>query len=241
MDVICEHFLIFDDAANSKYFRQVVTAVALSMTHFNMAASVAISGVLTEQMSPPSGSAANGSANDATENTADDIQLTMDQVSWISSVYNFGAMAGFLLSSYMNPRLGALRLTQINAPLVAGGLVMMGLGKSFAVILSGRILSGLGIGMCLGPTVTHMGEISCVKLRSALTTFLIIMGCSGITFAYFLGWVLGWRHTCLVIGTVPMIIQLIITMFLPRSARWLISKGYPEVKYRITPLAPHCH
>lgn len=208
------------------------------MTHFSMAASLAISGVFAEQMARPSASVGNSSLSSAPDTATDDLLLTEEQVSWITSVYGFGNMVGFLLSSFVNPRLGTLRLVQLSAPLVAGGWLMMGLGNSFPLILSGRVLTGVAIGVCLGPALTHIGEVASVPLRSALTLMLPLMGCAGLTCAYVCGWLLAWRRACVVIGTVPMAIQLLISLPLPRSARWLISKGYSQVKYSVFPLLP---
>ncbi|XP_037084177.1 facilitated trehalose transporter Tret1-like isoform X2 [Pollicipes pollicipes] len=190
---------------------QIITTASFSMTHFNMAAAVAFSGVFTEQLT----------SEDA------DLALTVSQVSWIASVFNIGSVVGFITSSYVNPLLGTVRLVQIFSPLVAAGWMLMAFGGSFWVILAGRVLVGVSVGVCLGPTVTHVGEISSVNVRGFLTTSLIVNGCFGITCTYLFGWLLGWRHSCLVIGIGPMALQFLTSLMFPRSARWLVSKGHP--------------
>ncbi|XP_037083897.1 facilitated trehalose transporter Tret1-like [Pollicipes pollicipes] len=180
---------------------QVITTVSLSMTPFNMAASWAFGGVFTEQLT----------SEDA------DLALTASQVSWIVAIFNIGTMVGFITSSYVNPLLGTVRLVQIFSPLVA----------AFWVILAGRVLVGVSIGVCFGPSVTHVGEISSVNVRGYLVSFLVVGNCFGITCAYLFGWLLGWRHSCLVIGIGPMALQFLTSLMFPRSARWLVSKGHP--------------
>ncbi|XP_037083900.1 facilitated trehalose transporter Tret1-like [Pollicipes pollicipes] len=189
---------------------QVITAFSISMTHFNMSASMAFSGVFTEQL---------------TSEGADPV-LPTSQVSWIVSTFTIGTMVGFIASSYVNPLLGMVRVMQVFSPLVVAGWLLMAFGDSFWVILAGRMLVGVSIGVCRGLSVTHVGEISSVSVRGYLTTLLIVSGCLGITCTFIFGWLLGWRYTCLVIGIAPMTLQFLTSLMLPRSARWLISKGH---------------
>ncbi|XP_037083898.1 facilitated trehalose transporter Tret1-like [Pollicipes pollicipes] len=136
-------------------------------------------------------------------------------------------MVGFITSSHVNPLLGTVRLVQIFSPLVAAGWMLMAFGGSFWVILAGRVLVGVSIGVCFGPSITHVGETSSVNVRGCLASFLMVGNCFGVTCAYLFGWLLGWRHSCLVIGIGPMALQFLTSLMFPRSARWLVSKGHP--------------
>ncbi|XP_037084516.1 facilitated trehalose transporter Tret1-like isoform X2 [Pollicipes pollicipes] len=185
------------------------------MTHFNLGASLAFGGVFTEQLI----------SEDAGKDA--DLTLTPSQISWIASVFNIGTMAGFITSSYVNPALGTIRSLQFCSPLVAAGWMLTAFGGSFWVILAGRVLVGGSLGVCLGPMVTHVGEISSANVRGYLTTSLIVSNCFGTTCTYLFAWLLGWRHLCLVIGIGPMALQFLTSLMLPRSARWLIAKGHP--------------
>ncbi|XP_043232844.1 facilitated trehalose transporter Tret1-like [Amphibalanus amphitrite] len=190
---------------------QVVTTLALAMNHLVMGVSVAFAGVFTEQIT----SADAG------------LQLSVSQISWICSITSVGNMLGYLISSYVNPMYGAIRVCQICAPLVAGGYLMVALGNNFWVLLAGRLLLGLFNGVTTGPTNTHVGEIASANLRGFLTSSMITIGVSGITCTYLTGWLLGWRQMCLVMGISPMVFMFVITLMLPRSPRWLIVKGHP--------------
>ncbi|KAF0300636.1 Solute carrier family 2, facilitated glucose transporter member 6 [Amphibalanus amphitrite] len=128
---------------------QVVTTLALAMNHLVMGVSVAFAGVFTEQIT----SADAG------------LQLSVSQISWICSITSVGNMLGYLISSYVNPMYGAIRVCQICAPLVAGGYLMVALGNNFWVLLAGRLLLGLFNGVTTGPTNTHVGEIASANLR----------------------------------------------------------------------------
>ena len=190
--------------------------MSLSVIGFNMGAGLSFTGVFTEQMT--SGQA--------------DITLSQSQISWIASTFAMGNMLGFLLSSYVNPRLGAIRVIQLCAPLVAGGWLLVALGTNFWTILSGRILTGVGVGTSLGPTVTHIGEITSVNVRGMLSIFFNVMLSIGMLCIFLCGWLLGWRHACLAVGIGPVIVMFAVTLMLPRSAKWLISKGHPVEEAR---------
>ena len=189
---------------------QVITAEGLAMVQFSILSSAAFGGVFLEQMS----------SRDT------DITLTQSQIAWVASVLFVGNLVGNVLSSMLNPRLGAVRLMQLCAPLVISGWLLVALGADFWTLLCGRVLTGVGIGAAFGPAVTHLGEISAVKVRGLLTTLMMVNGCLGLLSMYLCGWLLGWRYACLVVGILPMVVLFLVTLMMPRSAKWLISKGH---------------
>ena len=190
---------------------QAVTALALAMNHLAMGVSVAFAGVFTEQLTSPGA----------------DLKLSTSEISWVCSITSIGNMLGYLISSYVNPIFGAIRVCQLCAPLVAGGYLMVALGNNFWMLLAGRLVSGIFNGVTTGPTNTHIGEISSAGARGFLASSMITIGVSGITCTYLTGWLLGWRKMCLVMGITPMVVMFIITLMLPRSPRWIIVKGHP--------------
>ncbi|KAF0293245.1 Facilitated trehalose transporter Tret1 [Amphibalanus amphitrite] len=191
---------------------QVLTAVSLSTMGFNLGASQAFTGVFTEQMT----------------SARADLALTRSQISWVAAIFAMGNMSGFLMSSYANPRLGTVRIVQLCAPVVAAGWLVLALGNSFWTVLAGRALTGVGIGTSLGPTITHIGEITSVNLRGVLAIFINVMISIGMLSIFLSGWLMGWRHACLAVGIGPILLMFVVTLVLPRSAKWIISKGHPE-------------
>ena len=190
---------------------QVITAEALAMMQFSTLSSGAFGGVFIEQMASPEA----------------DITLTQSEIAWVASVMFIGGLVGNLLSSVINPRLGAVRVMQLCAPLVASGWLLTALGENFWSLLCGRLLTGVGVGTAFGPAVTHLGEISAAGVRGFLTTLMVVNGCLGLLCMYLCGWLLGWRHACLAVGIGPMVVLFLVTLMMPRSAKWLISKGHP--------------
>ena len=169
----------------------------------------------------------NGVFSEQVTSSDSDIQLSVSEISWVCSVTSIGNMLGYLLSSYMNPMFGAIRVCQISAPLVAGGFTMVALGKNFWVLLAGRLLLGIFNGASSGPSTTHIGEISAPAFRGLLTSSMIAIDMFGLMCTYLTGWLLGWRKMCLVMGITPMAFMFVVTLMLPRSPRWLVVRGYP--------------
>ena len=183
--------------------------MSLSVIGFNQGADLAFTGVFTEQMT--SGQA--------------DMALSQSEISWIASTFPLGNMLGFLFSCYANPRLGAVRVVQLGAPIVAAGWVLLATGTNLATILSGRVMTGFGVGTGLGPAITYIGEITSVNVRGMLSFFFNVMIGGGMLCLFLCGWLLGWRRACLAVGIVPPTLMFLVTLMLPRSAKWLISKG----------------
>jgi SP family arabinose:H+ symporter-like MFS transporter len=113
------------------------------------------------------------------------------------------------------------------------------LGCAFAwdwySIVSFRFLAGLGIGASsvLGPM--YIAEIAPAKWRGRLVGFFQFNVVGGILLAYFSNYVIGlmefgdleWRWK-LGISAVPALLFLLMLFLIPRSPRWLVSKGRVE-------------
>ncbi|XP_037084231.1 facilitated trehalose transporter Tret1-like [Pollicipes pollicipes] len=190
---------------------QVLASITSSMANFCLAGSLSFGGVLADQLT--------------TEDA--DLNITKTQVSWVVSIFSIGSMLGFIVSSYASPRLGAVRIMQLSSPAALAAWVVMAFSPSFWSLLAGRAMVGLFNGVCMGPAVAYMGEVSSVRIRGYLTTLPLVNGCMGVLASYLFGWLVGWRHACLVMGAAPAL-QFLMSLLLPRSAKWLISKGYPE-------------
>ncbi|XP_043205393.1 facilitated trehalose transporter Tret1-like [Amphibalanus amphitrite] len=106
--------------------------------------------------------------------------------------------------------------------------VRTGPGRRLAAAGSGRrFLDHVAVGIVFGPTITYIGEISSVNIRGVLALFFNLMLSFGMLITFLCGWKLGWRHTCLVVGIGPVVVMFLVSLMLPRSAKWLISKGHP--------------
>ena len=55
---------------------------------------------------------------------------------------------------------------------------------------------------------------------------------AGITFVYVLGAVTSWRIVCVVCGTIPVLVALIMP-FLPETPNWLVANDRKEDAYKV--------
>lgn len=103
--------------------------------------------------------------------------------------------------------------------------------KQYAILLFGRIITGLSTGLASMPASVYLAEISSAKLRSVFTTWNAIFFSLGILLVYALGTVLkeDWATVAAVTATLPALGLFMVWFFVPESPSWLISKNRLEM------------
>ncbi|KAL8228916.1 hypothetical protein R6Q57_013816 [Mikania cordata] len=111
-----------------------------------------------------------------------------------------------------------------------GGLVMLW-SPNVYILLLGRLLDGLGIGLAVTLVPVYISETSPPEIRGSLNTLPQFMGSGGMFLSYCMVFGMSlmespnWR---LMLGvlSVPSLFYFVFTLvFLPESPRWLVSKG----------------
>lgn len=146
----------------------------------------------------------------------------------VSSVL-FGAMFASPLSGKLTDLYGRRKLMLITSALFITGTAIASLAASVYIIIAGRLLIGIAIGMGAYTAPLYIAEVAPFELRGGLVTLnqlAITIGilCSYIinyTFASFEG---SWRWM-FGIGVVPALLLSIGMMFLPESPRWLVKQN----------------
>ncbi|XP_046906769.1 proton myo-inositol cotransporter-like isoform X2 [Hypomesus transpacificus] len=118
------------------------------------------------------------------------------------------------------------------------GGVVLSAAPNKEVLLIGRIIAGLGIGITSMTVPVYIAEVSPPHLRGQLVTMntLFITGSQFIAtlvdgaFSYLQKD--GWRYM-LGLSAVPSVIQFIGFLFLPESPRWLMQKGSTQTARRV--------
>lgn len=162
--------------------------------------------------------------------------LSPRQVSIMVSIISVGAIAGSLYGGPLADKNGRRLAIAISDVTILGGALSMGLAPNFAVLIFGRILIGVGVGIGFAVVSNYISEVSPPSKRGTLVLCLELSQCLGCLLAYLLALVAGvekdkWRY--LLIGaSVAALVQMAGLLFLPESPRWHAQKGnvYPAVK-----------
>lgn len=143
-----------------------------------------------------------------------------------------GAIVGAAIGGWLNDRFGRKKALLLADFLFFLGAVIMAAAFNPAVLITGRIFVGFGVGMASMTAPLYISEASPAKIRGALVStngFLITGGqflsyCINLAFTKAPGtwrWMLG-------IAGVPAFLQFFLMLYLPESPRWLYRKGREE-------------
>ncbi|MBV8801465.1 MAG: sugar porter family MFS transporter [Gammaproteobacteria bacterium] len=157
-----------------------------------------------------------------------DFQLTSLATEITVSAVLLGALIGSAASGHLTDILGRRKILL----LVALAFVIGTLTTAFApynfILIMGRIILGIAIGMGSFTAPLYLAEISPQKIRGMLVSLNQLAITIGILSAYIVDYYYSasgnWR-LMLGLGTFPAIILLSGTFFLPESPRWLVLKG----------------
>ncbi|KAL2932311.1 Inositol transporter 4 [Bienertia sinuspersici] len=139
-----------------------------------------------------------------------------------------GAIFGAGSGGVLNDRIGR-KPTMIIADIVFFiGAIVMALAPAPWMIIIGRVIVGLGVGMASMTSPLYISETSPTKIRGALvsTNGLLITGGQFLSYLINLGFtkVSGTWRWMLGVAAVPAFVQCILMLSLPESPRWLYRK-----------------
>ncbi|XP_048881964.1 proton myo-inositol cotransporter-like isoform X1 [Brienomyrus brachyistius] len=167
-----------------------------------------------------------------------DMQLsTLWQELLVSSTVGAAALSA-LAGGFLNGVAGR-RLCILGASFIfsAGGVVLAA-ARSKEVLLLGRLIVGLGLGIASMTVPVYIAESSPPHLRGQLVTINTLFVTGGQFIASIVDGAFsylqqdGWRYM-LGLSVVPALLQFIGFLFLPESPRWLIQKGLTQKARRV--------
>jgi sugar porter (SP) family MFS transporter len=140
----------------------------------------------------------------------------------------FGCIAGPLLGLWCVDALGRRNSLQMAGFLLLISTIGVSLSNGLSSFCIWRALGGVGVGLASGISPMYIAEISPPRLRGRLVTvnqLAVVLGINlAILLAYFLSFGAHWR--LMFFSTIIPILTLMIGLFfVPRSPRWLASKG----------------
>eukprot|EP00238_Polyblepharides_amylifera_P006996 CAMPEP_0196574592 /NCGR_PEP_ID=MMETSP1081-20130531/4285_1 /TAXON_ID=36882 /ORGANISM="Pyramimonas amylifera, Strain CCMP720" /LENGTH=511 /DNA_ID=CAMNT_0041892671 /DNA_START=118 /DNA_END=1653 /DNA_ORIENTATION=+ len=159
------------------------------------------------------------------------LSLTSAQLSLFGSIINVGAMVGAAAGGHLTDQYGRRTALTLAALPFLAGYMLMAVAPSYALLVCGRVLTGVGVGIVSLACPIYIAEISPAKLRGMLGAANQLALTVGILLVYVCGLEalgLSWRGLACV-GLVPPTVLLFAGIFyLPETPRWLCAASRVE-------------
>lgn len=155
--------------------------------------------------------------------------LTIWQQEVVVSITLIGCIIGALFAGMLADRYSR-RNVLINAAIIfIVGAGIMGLATNLEQLIIGRFIVGIGIGLASMTGPLYISELAPANIRGMCVSFNQLFLVSGICISYIVDYGFAdtgnWR-AMLAISAIPASIFLVAMLLLPKTPRWLISKGY---------------
>ncbi|EXB68669.1 putative inositol transporter 1 [Morus notabilis] len=146
----------------------------------------------------------------------------------IVSMALVGAIIGAAAGGWINDAYGRKKATLLADIIFALGSVVMAAAPDPYVLILGRLLVGLGVGVASVTAPVYIAEVSPSEIRGGLVSTNVLMITGGQFLSYLVNLafteVPGTWRWMLGAASVPAVIQFSLMLFLPESPRWLFIK-----------------
>ena len=154
---------------------------------------------------------------------ASGLGLTEAQADLFGSIVNGGALVGALGGSKLLDVLGRARTVTLLCVPFSVGFVLIAVAQSLGVLLAGRVLTGVAVGLTAVTVPVYVSELAPVRLRGSLGGLFQVAISFGLLLVCALGMVVrDWRHLAF-LGAVPSTLLLLLSWpLLPRTPQFLL-------------------
>ena len=139
-----------------------------------------------------------------------------------------GAMIGAFSGGPLCDRIGRRPTTLIAAIIFALGALVVALTPNVPILVFGRFLLGLGVGLASMIVPLYIAEIAPADRRGGLVSLNQLLITIGILLSYIVGVIFapveGWRWM-FAVALIPAVVLFVGMFTLPESPRWLFNKG----------------
>jgi len=157
-----------------------------------------------------------------------DFSLSVFALEVIVSGVLVGAAVGALAGGRLADIFGRRALLIVTAIIFAAGALLCAAATSADMLVVGRIIVGIGIGLSSGTVPVYISEVSPPDARGWTVSIFQLAITLGILLAYLVDYsfarMQGWRWM-FGLAVVPAAVFAIGMLFLPESPRWLVKRG----------------
>lgn len=155
----------------------------------------------------------------------------------VASAIVLGLAAGSFIAGSLSDRFGRRYVLMSTSALFVAGAFISAVAFSLPVLLAGRAMVGLAIGIASPTTGVYVAEIAPMAIRGRLLSFEAVTYGVGAILAYCVGLVFeptaeSWRYIFATIA-LPSTLYGLVLLPLPESPRWLAANGRPVAARRV--------
>ncbi|XP_076055623.1 facilitated trehalose transporter Tret1-like [Oratosquilla oratoria] len=156
------------------------------------------------------------------------LHITLEENAWFSSIMCIGALAGGPLGGVLMKNLGRKGTIIASCIPYLSGWILIAFAQNFAMLLSGRILTGLSVGISSILTIPFIAEFSSANIRGALCSVSQLSLSLGTLYAFTFGAALNHWPWLAIVCMLPTVMHLIGAFFIKESPYVLLAKGRNE-------------
>lgn len=152
----------------------------------------------------------------------------------ITSITCAGSFIGSIIAFPLADRCGRKHTLTVCCIIFAASSMLMAVSYTFEMLVTGRLVVGIAVGIAAQCIPIYLTEISPAKIRGTMLTLNSISITGGQFAAYVIAYFMidndhpqstaAWRYL-FALGSIPAIVFLLTLDFIPESPRWLLSKS----------------
>ncbi|XP_037907575.1 facilitated trehalose transporter Tret1-like isoform X2 [Hermetia illucens] len=164
-------------------------------------------------------------------NANKEFNFTADDESWIASMAALPMAPGCILIGIIMETLGRKAANIIVSIPFTVGWILVYFANGFVMLLLGRFLQGISLGMTGPLNSVYIGETTDPLHRGYLLGGVSFGYTLGILTTHILGTYIPWRATAIICGAIN-ILSFIVFIFSPESPSYLLSKNKVDAAYK---------
>lgn len=154
-------------------------------------------------------------------------EVTPQMGSWVAGIMPLAAMVGALLGGPMVNYLGRrLTILASSVPFLLS-YVIIAIAQSVCMVLCGRTLSGIALGIGSMAMPVYLGEALHPLVRGTFGVLPTLIGGGGIMICYVIGAITKWRQLAIA-GGILCLPFMFLMFFVPETPRWYLLHGKEE-------------